>query len=134
MASVNKVILVGSLGRDPDMRYTADGTAIATLSIATTEKFKDKAGLDQKHVEWHKAVFFGRLAEVCGQYLNKGSLVYIEGSFRTNKYTDKDGVDRYSTEIRGGNMQMFGGRERQSAPPPQTGGNIFEGMDDDIPL
>ena len=108
MASVNKVILVGNLGRDPDMRYLPSGEAVANLAIATTDKYKDKQGQMVEQTEWHRVSFFGRTAEVCGQYLKKGSQVYVEGSIRTRKYTDKEGVEKYATEIRGDRMQMLG--------------------------
>jgi single-strand DNA-binding protein len=110
MASVNKVILIGNLGRDPEMRYLPSGDAVANFSIATTEKWKDKSGEMQEQTEWHRIAFFGRLAEVCGEYLRKGSSVYVEGRLQTRKWTDKDGNERYTTEIRGDRMQMLGGR------------------------
>jgi single-strand DNA-binding protein len=110
MASVNKVILVGNLGRDPEMRYLPSGEAVANLAIATTDKYKDKTGQMVEQTEWHRVSFFGRTAEVCGQYLKKGSQVYVEGSIRTRKYTDKEGIEKYATEIRGDRMQMLGGR------------------------
>ncbi|MCA1978311.1 MAG: single-stranded DNA-binding protein, partial [Thiobacillus sp.] len=110
MASVNKVILVGNLGRDPEMRYLPSGEAVANFSVATTDKYKDKSGALAEHTEWHNVSFFGRTAEVCGQYLKKGSQVYIEGSIRSRKYTDKNGVERTAYEIRGDRMQMLGGR------------------------
>ena len=110
MASVNKVILVGNLGRDPEMRYLPSGEAVANLAIATTDKYKDKTGQMVEQTEWHRVAFFGRTAEVCGQYLKKGSQVYVEGSIRTRKYTDKEGIERYATEIRGDRMQMLGSR------------------------
>ena len=110
MASVNKVILIGNLGRDPEVRYLPSGDAVANLNIATTEKWKDKSGEQQEQTEWHRVAFFGRQAEICGEYLKKGSSVYIEGRLQTRKWTDKDGVERYSTEIRGDRMQMLGGR------------------------
>lgn len=110
MASVNKVILIGNLGRDPEMRYLPSGDAVANLRVATTDKFKDKNGDMQEQTEWHSVAFFGRQAEICGQYLKKGSSVYIEGSLRTRKWQDKEGNDRYTTEIRGDRMQMLGGR------------------------
>lgn len=107
---INKVILVGRLGNDPDVRYTASGSAVTTISIATSESWKDKAtGQQQSRTEWHKCVFFGRLAEIAGQYLKKGSQVYVEGSLRTNKYTDKNGIERYSTDINANELQMLGG-------------------------
>ena len=162
MASVNKVILVGNLGRDPEMRYLPSGEAVANLAIATTDKYKDKTGQMVEQTEWHRVSFFGRTAEVCGQYLKKGSQVYVEGSIRTRKYTDKEGVEKYATEIRGDRMQMLGGRSgggmadmddynqtsgagAQSAPRSQPRGNApaaaqrpassgFDDMDDDIPF
>ena len=110
MASVNKVILVGNLGRDPEMRYLPSGEAVANLAIATTDKFKNKQGEMVEQTEWHRVSFFGRTAEVCGQYLKKGSQVYVEGSIRTRKYTDKEGIEKYATEIRGDRMQMLGSK------------------------
>lgn len=112
MASVNKVILIGNLGRDPETRYTADGAAITNITIATSENWKDKAtGERQEKTEWHRVVFFGRLAEIAGEYLKKGKQVYIEGSLTTRKWTDKDGVEKYTTEIRANEMKMLGSRE-----------------------
>jgi single-strand DNA-binding protein len=110
MASVNKVILIGNLGRDPEVRYLPSGDAVANFSIATTEKWKDKGGEMQEQTEWHRISFFGRQAEICGEYLRKGSSVYVEGRLQTRKWTDKDGNERTSTEIRGDRMQMLGGR------------------------
>ena len=108
---INKVILVGNLGNDPDMKYANSGSAIARLSIATSEQWNDKnTGDKQERTEWHRVVFFGRLAEIAGEYLRKGSQVYIEGSLRTDKYTDTNGVEKYSTDIVGREMQMLGGR------------------------
>ena len=145
MASVNKAIIVGNLGRDPEMRYLPSGEAVANLAVATTDKFKNKAGEMVEATEWHRISFFGRLAEVCGQYLSKGSQVYVEGSIRTRKYTDKEGVEKYATEIRGDRMQMLGSKEskqdttkdqqRQPAARPAGGGSSgFDDMDDDIPF
>lgn len=112
MASVNKVIIVGNLGRDPEIRYMPSGEAVATLAVATTDNWKDKAtGEKKSQTEWHRINFFGRTAEVCGQYLKKGSAVYVEGSLRTRKYTDRDGVEKYATDIKGDSMQMLGGRQ-----------------------
>jgi single-strand DNA-binding protein len=99
MASVNKVILVGNLGRDPETRYTAGGDPITNVSIATTDTWKDKAGEKQEKTEWHRVAFFGKLAEIAGEYLKKGSQVYVEGRLQTRKWQDKDGQDRYSTEV-----------------------------------
>lgn len=107
---INKVILVGNLGNDPDVKYTQGGSAIATISVATTEAWKDKQGQMQERTEWHRVKFFGRLAEIAGEYLKKGRQVYIEGSLRTDKYTGKDGVERYTTDIIANEMQMLGGQ------------------------
>jgi len=158
MASVNKVIIVGNLGADPETRYTPGGDAITNIRVATTDKWKDKASGEMKEAtEWHRIAFFGRLAEIAGEYLKKGSQVYVEGSLRTRKWQDKDGQDRYSTEIRGDTMQMLGRREgggapredagaRASAPRDETKGGgeakapvkkpagKFDDMEDDIPF
>ena len=108
---VNKVILVGNLGADPETRYTASGGAITSIRIATSEAWKDKqTGEQQERTEWHRVKFFGRLAEIAGEYLRKGSQVYVEGSLRTDKYTDKEGIERYTTDIVANEMQMLGGR------------------------
>ena len=109
MASVNKVILLGNLGRDPETRYTTGGDAVTNLRIATTETWKDKSGEKQEKTEWHSVVLFGRQAEIAGEYLKKGRSVYIEGRLQTRKYTDKEGVEKYSTEIVGDRMQLLGG-------------------------
>ena len=112
MASVNKVILIGNLGRDPETRYTADGAAITNITIATSDRWKDKASGEMKEAtEWHRVAFFGRLAEIAGEYLKKGRPVYVEGRLRTRKWQDKDGQDRYTTEVIADNMQMLGSRE-----------------------
>ncbi|MDO4904203.1 MAG: single-stranded DNA-binding protein [Lautropia sp.] len=111
MASVNKVILVGNLGRDPEVRYTAEGMAMCNLSVATTHQWKDKTGERREETEWHRVNMFGRLAEIAGEYLKKGRSVYIEGRIRTRKYTDSNGVEKYSTEIVADQMQMLGGRD-----------------------
>ncbi|OZI72194.1 single-stranded DNA-binding protein [Bordetella genomosp. 12] len=113
MASVNKVILVGNLGRDPEVRYSPDGAAICNLSLATTSQWKDKAsGERREETEWHRVVMYNRLAEIAGEYLKKGRSVYIEGRLKTRKWQDKDtGADRYSTEIVADQMQMLGGRD-----------------------
>lgn len=107
---INKVILVGNLGADPEVRYTANNAAITTIKVATSESWKDKqTGEMQERTEWHRVKFFGRLAEIAGEYLKKGRQVYIEGSLRTDKYTDKEGVERYTTDIIANEMQMLGG-------------------------
>jgi len=116
--SVNKVILVGHLGKDPELRYTPGGTAVATFSMATTERFKDRDGQQQEKTEWHNVVAWRQLAEICGKYLHKGKQVYIEGKIQTRSYDDKDGNKRYVTEIVADQMQMLGGREEG-----QGGGN-----------
>ena len=159
MASVNKVIIVGNLGRDPETRYNTEGGAITNVSIATTDNWKDKAtGEKQERTEWHRVVFFSRLAEIAGEYLKKGSQVYIEGALRTRKWTDKEGQERFTTEIVADKMQMLGGRsgmgdgggrDMSSAPPASEGrsegrregrraakkpAGKFEDMDDDIPF
>lgn len=161
MASVNKVILVGNLGRDPEVRYSPDGAAICNVSIATTSVWKDKAsGERREDTEWHRVVFYNRLAEIAGEYLRKGRSVYVEGRLKTRKWQDKDtGADRYSTDIVADQMQMLGGRgdseggsgggsynesapaqkrERPSQPRPAApqaapAANLAD-MDDDIPF
>jgi single-strand DNA-binding protein len=117
MASVNKVILVGNLGKDPELRTFPNGDQIANVTLATTDKWKDKAsGEPREHTEWHRLVFNGRLAEIAGQYLHKGSPIYVEGSIRTRKWQDQSGQDRYSTEIRVDQMQMLGSRQGAGEP------------------
>jgi single-strand DNA-binding protein len=153
MASVNKVILVGNLGADPETRYTQGGDAICSIRMATTDSYKDKTSGEKKEItEWHRVVFYRKLAEIAGQYLAKGSAVYIEGRIRTRKWQDKDGQDRYTTEIEATEMQMLGGRSEggsqqpscgDSAPPARQpasaparkppGGN-FDDLSDDIPF
>ncbi len=125
---VNKVILIGNLGADPDTRYTGSGTPVCTLSLATSESWMDKAsGQRQERTEWHRVKVFGKLAEICQEYLRKGRQVYIEGSIRTDKYTGKDGIERYATDIIANNMQMLGGPGGEGggggysrAPAPQS--------------
>ena len=157
MASVNKVILVGNLGRDPEVRYTPDNSAITNISIATTDVWRDKNGDKQERTEWHRVAFFGKLAEIAGEYLKKGSQVYVEGRLQTRKWQDKDGQDRYTTEIVADRMQMLGSRggmggadaaDMDSAPPPSRGpapssgrsssggksGSKFDDLEDDIPF
>ena len=119
MASVNKVILIGNLGKDPEVRYMPNGDAITTISIATTETFKDRDGAKQERTEWHRVVFFGKLAEIAGQYLKKGRSVYVEGRIRTNKWQDKTtGQDRYTTEIVANDMRMLGSRGEAGGSAP----------------
>lgn len=121
MASINKVILIGNLGRDPETRFTADGgTAICNILMATSRRFKDGQGQLQEETEWHRVVFFGRQAEIAQQYLRKGNPVYVEGRLRTRRYTDKEGVERYYTEIICETMQLLGSRTSSSAPTHQS--------------
>ena len=160
MASINKVIIVGNLGKDPEMRSFPNGDQVANVSIATTDRWKDKTSGEMKEAtEWHRINFNGRLAEIVGQYLKKGSQVYVEGSLRTRKWTDKDGVEKFTTEIRADQMQMLGSRQGMgaSAPDSDEGGysaprasaarpaavskaapakaaSGFDDMDDDIPF
>ncbi len=129
MASVNKVILLGNLGRDPETRYTTGGDAVTNLNIATSEQWKDKSGEKQERTEWHRVVLFGRSAEIAAEYLKKGRSVYIEGRLQTRKYTDKDGVEKYATEIVGDRMQLIGGArdgggggDTDFGAPPSGGG------------
>ncbi|GAB4174079.1 MAG: hypothetical protein Fur0039_15910 [Rhodocyclaceae bacterium] len=118
MASVNKVILVGNLGKDPETRYLPSGDAVCNVTLATTDTWKDKTSGEKKEAtEWHRIAFFGKLAEIAGQYLKKGSQVYVEGSLRTRKWQDKEGNDRYTTEIRADVMQMLGRREGMGEAP-----------------
>lgn len=138
---INKVILVGHLGQDPELKYMPSGSAVANISIATTESWKDKtSGEKQDRTEWHRVVFYARLAEIVGQYLRKGSQVYVEGRLQTRKWQDKSGQDRYTTEIVAGEMQMLGGkgdggeRPSESAQPGEAGGTREEAFDDDIPF
>jgi single-strand DNA-binding protein len=154
---INKVILIGNLGNDPETRYTQSGAAVTNISLATSESWKDKqTGQPQERTEWHRVVFFNRLAEIAGEYLRKGSKVYVEGSLRTRKWQDQSGQDRYTTEIVGNEMQMLDSRgggqgapypdqgydAPAAAPAPQAaaaGGQAappasFEDFDDDIPL
>ena len=156
---INKVILVGNLGKDPEIRYSASGAAIANITIATSDNWKDKqTGEKQERTEWHRVVFFNRLAEVVGEYLKKGSQVYVEGRLQTRKWQDKDGQDRYTTEIVASEMQMLGGRGGSAVPdqssnagsgapdrtqrpsahpaPPDSQDNSggFDNFDDDIPF
>ncbi len=119
MASVNKVILVGNLGRDPEVRYTPDGAAICNISIATTSQWKDKtSGEKREETEWHRVVFYNRLAEIAGEFLKKGRSIYVEGRLKTRKWQDKDtGADRYSTDVVADQMQMLGDRESDTPAP-----------------
>ncbi len=135
MRGVNKVILVGNLGQDPDTRYTASGAAVVNLSLATTENWRNKqSGDTEERTEWHRVVMFGRLAEIAGEYLHKGSQVYIEGKLQTRKWQDNNGNDRYTTEIVANEMQMLGSRrgdEQAGTTMPEPGQGA---SDDDIPF
>jgi single-strand DNA-binding protein len=147
MASLNKVMLIGNLGKDPELRYTASGSAVASFSIATTEKFKGKSGDWEEKTEWHNIVLWGRQAEIAGEYLSKGKTVYIEGRLQTRKWQDRDGRDRYTTEIVGERMQMLSGRGEGGGGGRREGGRqagneeyaptyeepVFN-ADDDIPF
>lgn len=128
--SVNKVILIGRLGADPEIRYTADGQPVATFRLATSERWTDKNGQRQERTEWHRVVAFGRLAEICGEYLAKGRQVYIEGRLQTRSYEDRDGIKRFITEIVAQNMQMLGRRE--DLAPPSTEAQMSS-PDEDLP-
>jgi len=149
MASLNKVMLIGNLGKDPEVRYTAGGTAVASFSLATSEKFKGKTGEWEEKTEWHNITLWARLAEIAGEYLSKGKTVYIEGRLQTRKWQDKEGKDRYTTEIVGEKMQMLSGKgeggggqqQRPAARPSQqehSQGNSYEepvfNPDDEIPF
>ena len=144
MRGVNKVILIGNLGRDPEIRYTTGGQAVANFTVATTESYKTKSGERQEATEWHRVVAWGRLAEICGEYLNKGKMVYIEGTLRTRSWEDKEGKTRWTTEIMAREMQMLssaGGRqEREGGGRDDRMPDDFDidedsfGSDDDIPF
>ena len=158
MASVNKVILIGNLGKDPEVRYAPSGSAICNITVATSRQWKDKtSGEKQEETEWHRVVFFDRMAEIAGEYLKKGRPVYVEGRLKTRKWTDKEGVERYSTEIIADDMKLLGSREgagggddmgggQRSAPAPRPAAGRpaatapaksstgFDDMDDDIPF
>jgi single-strand DNA-binding protein len=164
MASVNKVILIGNLGKDPEVRYMPSGGAVCTVSIATSRQWKDKtSGERQEETEWHRVTFFDRMAEIAGEYMKKGKPIYVEGRLKTRKYTDKDGIEKYSTDIIATEMQLLGGRDgggegggggdmegaapmrarpaaaapARSAPagkPAAKSSTGFDDMDDDIPF
>lgn len=150
MSSLNKAMLIGRLGQDPEVRYTQANTAVATLSIATSERFKDSNGEAQERTEWHRVVAWGRLAEICQQYLNKGSLVYIEGPIQTRSWEDKDGQKKYTTEIKALQMTMLDSKgsgmggganntNQNSQAGQQSAGSVnldesFDSMDDDLPF
>ena len=150
MASVNRVTIIGNLGKDPETRYAPSGDAVTNITVATTETWKDKAtGEKREATEWHRVVFFGKLAEIAGQYLKKGSQVYLEGKMKTRKWQDKDGHERYTTEINADEMKMLGSKgdgqqsepqrqqqapQRPQAPQKPASGGGFDSMDDDIPF
>ncbi|UCC79465.1 MAG: single-stranded DNA-binding protein [Candidatus Zixiibacteriota bacterium] len=140
MASVNKAILIGNLGADPELRYTASGTAVASFRIATTERYRNKEGEQQENTEWHNIVCWARTAEIANEYLKKGSPVYIEGSIRTRNYEDKDGIKRYRTEIVAQRLQLLGARgtpERQAVQPDSSTAPPEPDLpadDDDLPF
>lgn len=138
MASVNKVILLGNCGRDPEVRYLASGMAVASVTIATSTKRKDKASGEMvEETQWHRVQAFDKLAEVFGQYVKKGSSIYVEGRLKYGKYTDKDGVEKQTTDIIVTEMQMLGGKpggEQAPRPAPKPSGSGFDDMDDDIPF
>ena len=155
MASVNKVILIGNLGKDPDIRYMPGGDAVANITLATSETWKDKTGAKQEKTEWHRVTFYRKLAEIVGEYLKKGSSVYVEGRLETRKWTDKTGTDRYTTEIIANEMRMLGSKSggsssegenknNKTTPPKDsatsnnntasTTNSGFGDMDDDIPF
>jgi len=155
MASVNKVILIGNLGKDPDIRYMPNGEAVANITLATSETWKDKTGAKQEKTEWHRVTFYRKLAEIVGEYLKKGNSVYVEGRLETRKWTDKTGTDRYTTEIIANEMRMLGSKSgassfeggnknNKTAPPKDsatsnnnaasTPNSGFGDMDDDIPF
>ncbi len=127
MASVNKVILVGNLGADPESRYMPSGDAVVNIRVATTDSWKDKTSGEKREItEWHRVVFYRKLAEIAGQYLKKGSQVYLEGRIKTRKWQDKEGQDRYTTEIEATEMQMLGGRQGMGAPASSGGGGGYD--------
>lgn len=132
MSSVNKVILIGNLGQNPEVKYLPSGDAVANISIATSETWKNKAGEKQESVEWHRIVMFGKLAEIAGEYLKKGASVYIEGKLTTRKWTDKEGQERYTTEIRCDRMQMLGKAKEASKADQEAGERLMDG--DTIPF
>ncbi len=147
MSSLNKAMIIGRLGRDPEVRYTQSNTAVATLSIATSERYKDKQGELQENTEWHRVVAWDRLAEICQQYLSKGDQVYIEGPIQTRQWEDKDGQTRYTTEIKAREMTMLGGKNsdgggsmpskpnnKQQASSSVDLNENFDDMDDDLPF
>ena len=141
MASLNKVMLIGNLGKDPEVRFTASGQAVASFSLATSEKFKGKSGDMEERTEWHNITLWGKLAEIAGEYLSKGKTIYVEGRLQTRKWQDKSGNDRYTTDIVGEKMQMLSPKGERSggdySPAPKSGSTNYEEppfQDDDIPF
>jgi single-strand DNA-binding protein len=136
MASLNKVHLIGHCGRDPEVRYLPSGKAVANVSIATTSKRKDQSGQVLEDTQWHRVTFYDRLAEIAGEYLKKGSPVYVEGRLKYGKYTGKDGVEKNTVDIIATEMQLLGGREQASNPAPAKAQKpqSFDDMDDDLPF
>lgn len=138
MASVNKVILIGNLGADPELRYTPSGSAVANFNVATTDRWRDKDGQMQERTEWHRVIFWSRQAEIAKEYLRKGSSVYVEGRIQNRSYEDKEGIKRYVTEIVGQRMQLLGGRggpsETGPSDAPPAPPNNLDSEDDDLPF
>jgi len=138
MASVNKVLIIGNLGKDPETRFMSNGDAVTNITVATTDSWKDKQGNKQEKTEWHRVTFYRKLAEIVGEYLKKGSAVYIEGRLETRKWQDAQGVDRYSTDIIANDMKMLGGKqgnpEQSERTKTETQSGGFDDMDDDIPF
>ena len=146
MASINRATIIGNVGRDPELRYSAAGAAVCNITVATSRNWKDKtSGEKVEETEWHRVVFYDRLAEIAGEYLKKGRSVYVEGRLKTRKWTDKDGAEKYTTEIVADNMQMLGGRDdgertalpaqRQAPKPaPKSSASGFDDMPDDVPF
>jgi single-strand DNA-binding protein len=145
---LNKLQIIGRVGKDPEIRYLPSGEAVVNFSVATTEKWKDKSGEQREETEWHKVSAFGRLAEIVGEYVKKGGLIYVEGKIKTRKYTDKDGVEKYSTEVKATEMKLLGGKsegaqqkpaqreepQRQPARQQSAYDEGFDDMDGDIPF
>lgn len=136
MSSVNKVILVGNVGKDPETKFMSNGDAVTNLTIATSESWKDKSGDKQEKTEWHRVTFYRKLAEIAGKYLAKGSQVYIEGKLETRKWTDKEGIEKYSTEIIADEMKMLGSKTKEDSKPAAKPKVYVAGFneDDDIPF
>ncbi len=138
MASVNKVIIIGNLGADPSLKYMPNGDAVTNITVATTDTWKDKSGEKQEKTEWHRVTFYRKLAEIVGEYLKKGSSIYIEGRLETRKWNDKEGIERYTTEIIASDMKMLGSKPAESGQSNQANnskaGTGFEDFDSDIPF